>query len=159
MENHKFIIEIPNCLLNYENSPTNKEICANVLRKTSLSQIVDSITRKSSLKTMTSPSSYENLSTKADDFEFEENFTADEISIIIDNFISQILDQSELPEKIKKYLDDINKLPKIPRKPSDSECCGSGCCPCIWDVYNRDLEKHQRAVDELSEKICDYEGI
>jgi hypothetical protein len=32
--------------------------------------------------------------------------------------------------------------PSPPPKPGDSECCGSGCDPCIWDLYREELERY-----------------
>ncbi|XP_043220223.1 NADH-cytochrome b5 reductase-like [Amphibalanus amphitrite] len=31
-----------------------------------------------------------------------------------------------------------------PRRPLDSECCGSGCSPCVFDLYDRDLAAWRR---------------
>jgi hypothetical protein len=137
-------------------TPEKQEICLNVLRSTPISKYIDNIIRKSSFKTI---NSFENLSTKGDEPDSEEIMTPEEISLIIDNYISNKLQESEMPDKVLKYLDEINNLPKKPRKPEEGECCGSGCCPCIWDVYERDLEKHERAVENLSENISDYDGI
>ena len=137
-------------------SPEKQEICANVLRSTPISKYIDKIIRQSSFKTI---NSFENLSTKCDEPDLEEIFTPEEISLIIDNYISNNLQESEMPAKVLKYLDEIKNLPKKPRKPEEGECCGSGCFPCIWDIYERDLEQHERALENLSEKIGDYEGI
>lgn len=31
----------------------------------------------------------------------------------------------------------------IPTKPDDSDCCGSGCTPCIFDIYEEQLKKYK----------------
>ena len=31
------------------------------------------------------------------------------------------------------------KLSK-PVKPDNDDCCGGGCCPCVWDVYFNQLD-------------------
>jgi hypothetical protein len=58
-----------------------------------------------------------------------------------------------LSNDVKNYKKEIENVPPKPRKPNDWECCGSGCCPCVWDIFERDLEIHDRAVTRLSEKI------
>ncbi|XP_065210352.1 NADH-cytochrome b5 reductase-like isoform X2 [Planococcus citri] len=30
---------------------------------------------------------------------------------------------------------------ELPEKPLDSDCCGSGCTPCVFDVYEELLAK------------------
>ncbi|XP_032073529.1 NADH-cytochrome b5 reductase-like [Thamnophis elegans] len=39
-----------------------------------------------------------------------------------------------------------------PRKPLSYQCCGSGCKPCIYDVYQEDLKKWEeaKAKDDIS---------
>lgn len=32
-----------------------------------------------------------------------------------------------------------------PQEPSPSQCCGSGCKPCIYDVYQKELAQWERA--------------
>jgi len=32
-------------------------------------------------------------------------------------------------------------LPPPPREPDLEECCGSGCDPCIFDLYERRVER------------------
>jgi hypothetical protein len=73
---------------------------------------------------------------------------------LIDDLISGKKNLKELPS-LTKYEDEIQCLPKVPREPGEFECCGTGCQPCIWDKYNRDLERHQRAKEDLCEKIQD----
>lgn len=36
--------------------------------------------------------------------------------------------------------DDLSLLPDALEKPLPSECCGSGCRPCVMDVYEEQLE-------------------
>lgn len=30
-----------------------------------------------------------------------------------------------------------------PQPPEPGECCGSGCSPCVWDIYYDKLEKYE----------------
>lgn len=38
------------------------------------------------------------------------------------------------------------KLPPPPEKPDPSECCGSGCIPCILEVYEDEVERWREEV-------------
>ncbi|PNJ54011.1 CYB5RL isoform 3, partial [Pongo abelii] len=32
-----------------------------------------------------------------------------------------------------------------PMEPLPSQCCGSGCSPCVFDLYHRDLARWEAA--------------
>ncbi|PNI71405.1 CYB5RL isoform 7 [Pan troglodytes] len=32
-----------------------------------------------------------------------------------------------------------------PTEPLPSQCCGSGCSPCVFDLYHRDLARWEAA--------------
>lgn len=32
-------------------------------------------------------------------------------------------------------------LPEPPEEPLQSDCCGTGCSPCVFDIYQEDLER------------------
>jgi hypothetical protein len=34
--------------------------------------------------------------------------------------------------------------PVPPREPLPHECCGTGCIPCVMDLYQEDLEQYRR---------------
>jgi hypothetical protein len=38
--------------------------------------------------------------------------------------------------------------PDPPREPQPEECCGSGCVPCVYDVYWAALERYEQALRE-----------
>ena len=38
--------------------------------------------------------------------------------------------------------------PRPPDKPLPEECCGRGCCPCIFDYYEDAMERWRKAVTE-----------
>jgi hypothetical protein len=40
-------------------------------------------------------------------------------------------------------------LPAPPVRPADWECCGRGCCPCIFDYYCNALERWRDKVRAL----------
>ena len=39
---------------------------------------------------------------------------------------------------------DLDGLPEPPTKPLDSECCGNGCSPCVFDIYDEEMEQWQK---------------
>ncbi|WP_293452177.1 oxidoreductase-like domain-containing protein [Phenylobacterium sp.] len=39
--------------------------------------------------------------------------------------------------------------PRPPDKPEAWECCGRGCCPCIFDYYEDALERWEARVRAL----------
>jgi Oxidoreductase-like protein, N-terminal len=43
--------------------------------------------------------------------------------------------------------------PTPPRKPEPHECCGTGCIPCVMDIYEEELwqyEKDLKAWEAIS---------
>ena len=38
--------------------------------------------------------------------------------------------------------------PEPPEQPDDSECCRSGCDPCIFDLYQQELEAYRLKLKE-----------
>jgi hypothetical protein len=40
-------------------------------------------------------------------------------------------------------------LPPRPQPPADSDCCRGGCQLCVFDLYERDLERWQERVEEI----------
>ena len=45
----------------------------------------------------------------------------------------------------------MNK-PTPPRKPEPHECCGTGCIPCVMDLYEEELWEYEKALN-----ACDAE--
>ncbi|HTK34140.1 MAG TPA: oxidoreductase-like domain-containing protein [Caulobacteraceae bacterium] len=39
--------------------------------------------------------------------------------------------------------------PRPPDKPDPLECCGRGCCPCIFDYYEDALARWEASVRKL----------
>jgi hypothetical protein len=42
-----------------------------------------------------------------------------------------------------------DELPPRPQRPDPSECCKSNCSPCIFEIYDQDLERWERRVAEI----------
>ena len=48
---------------------------------------------------------------------------------------------SDLPEPPKEGDPSVSDLPEPPEEPLPSDCCGTGCSPCVFDIYREDLER------------------
>ena len=44
---------------------------------------------------------------------------------------------------------DLDEFPEPPIRPLDSECCGNGCTPCVFDIYDDEME-HWRKLCAMS---------
>ncbi|XP_077993773.1 NADH-cytochrome b5 reductase-like [Glandiceps talaboti] len=40
--------------------------------------------------------------------------------------------------------EDLSWLPEKPTEPLPSDCCGTGCQPCVFDIYEEDLKQWER---------------
>ena len=47
----------------------------------------------------------------------------------------------------------IEKYPPEPTKPLDTDCCGSGCSTCVFDLYDLDMKKWRKRCDEIDENV------
>ena len=43
------------------------------------------------------------------------------------------------------------RLPEPPDEPVANDCCGSGCIPCVFDIYDDELKKWKLQCQKLSE--------
>ena len=41
------------------------------------------------------------------------------------------------------------ELPPRPQRPDPSECCKNNCSPCIFEIYEQQLEEWERRVAEI----------
>jgi len=41
-------------------------------------------------------------------------------------------------------------IPAEPRKPEPHECCGTGCIPCVMDIYEEELFEYEKALKALA---------
>jgi hypothetical protein len=41
---------------------------------------------------------------------------------------------------------DDDPPPEPPVRPANDECCGGGCNPCIFDLYEDAFERYQEAL-------------
>ncbi|KAG7156642.1 NADH-cytochrome b5 reductase-like [Homarus americanus] len=47
----------------------------------------------------------------------------------------------------RELVDIEELLPPKPRAPKPSDCCGSGCCPCVHDIYEQDLKTWKKECE------------
>lgn len=40
-------------------------------------------------------------------------------------------------------------LPPRPKSPELGDCCGSGCTPCVYDIYYKQLEEWENLRDSF----------
>ena len=55
----------------------------------------------------------------------------------------------QLNEKTEELLIE---LPCRPEKPADTDCCGSGCMPCIFDIYEQEVKIWELECARLKNK-------
>ena len=36
------------------------------------------------------------------------------------------------------------------RKPEPHECCGTGCIPCVMDIYEEELYEYEKAIKRIA---------
>lgn len=44
---------------------------------------------------------------------------------------------------------ESTQLPPPPPEPDLDECCGTGCDPCVFDLYEQRLERWRERCEEL----------
>lgn len=49
------------------------------------------------------------------------------------------------------------KLPPPPREPDLDECCGSGCDPCVFDLYEQRLERWEARCEAIRQARAQHE--
>lgn len=47
----------------------------------------------------------------------------------------------------------VISLPCPPLKPEDSDCCGSGCVPCVFDIYEQDLKIWKQECRKIQQNL------
>lgn len=56
------------------------------------------------------------------------------------------------PDSSNKSAQPAPLLPSPPRKPEPHECCGTGCIPCVMDIYEEELFEYEKALKKLAEE-------
>lgn len=53
---------------------------------------------------------------------------------------------------------DEDPKPVPPARPAPEECCHSGCTPCVFDIYELELERHRAALAEWEKRRAERPG-
>ncbi|NLN68066.1 MAG: hypothetical protein GX143_07885 [Alcaligenaceae bacterium] len=48
--------------------------------------------------------------------------------------------------------DQPDPRPVPPVRPDNDECCHSGCDPCVFDLYQNDLERYREALKQWQKR-------
>lgn len=59
----------------------------------------------------------------------------------------------DLAEDVSNVNTPSKGLPPKPEEPLTSDCCGSGCTPCIFDIYEEDLRKWELECKSVNHSL------
>ena len=77
----------------------------------------------------------------------------------IASFGEMVVDYKGLPYSKSDMQELISRHDKRrPREPDDSECCGDGCDPCVWDTYDLRFEKFKDQRNELEALLALFDA-
>ena len=46
-------------------------------------------------------------------------------------------------------MDTDECFPEPPQEPQDSDCCGTGCSPCVFDIYEQELKLWKNECERI----------
>lgn len=49
-------------------------------------------------------------------------------------------------------LPDDDPEPVPPARPAPEDCCHSGCTPCVFDLYEAEMERYRAALEEWKKR-------
>lgn len=52
----------------------------------------------------------------------------------------------------KQTCNIVDELPPKPEEPLSSDCCGSGCTPCVFDIYEEDVKRWEQQCRAVTER-------
>jgi cytochrome-b5 reductase len=66
--------------------------------------------------------------------------------------ISEAADHSDAVMDDNLVTDELSSiLPCPPLQPDNGDCCGSGCVPCVFDIYEQDLKIWKQECRRIQE--------
>ncbi len=83
----------------------------------------------------------------------EIKFRKHEIKRILEEYKNGLLKFNDLPNEFQKFSEEIKMIPEKPIEPNESECCGSGCRPCVMDIFEEKLNEYEDKINELYEAV------
>lgn len=82
-----------------------------------------------------------------------EKYSYDQIEEIVKNFMDEEHRcVQNLPAEFQKFSNNMIYLEK-PVEPEAYECCGKGCCPCVWDKYDNKVNEYRNLIEMLYDEI------
>jgi hypothetical protein len=82
-------------------------------------------------------------------------YTMKEIEKIVSDIHNMKIGIENTPIEFQKASEIISRLPPYPQEPDSDDCCGSGCNPCIMDVYEQNLSKYKIGLDKIFQIVND----
>ena len=52
-----------------------------------------------------------------------------------------------------------DEFPPKPQEPSASDCCGTGCVPCVYDIYKQDLKLWKRECGCIKQRLSSSSNL
>jgi hypothetical protein len=87
----------------------------------------------------------------------KEKFSLSSVEEIINELVEKDhRDIQKLPKEFHKFSDVLISLEK-PREPDDYECCGKGCNPCCWDIYDTKLRNYDEIIKTIHRIVNEEE--
>ena len=63
--------------------------------------------------------------------------------------------QENCTQKLSPLGDDLKlDLPEKPEEPLQSDCCGTGCTPCVFDLYDQEVKQWEEECRQIREGRC-----
>jgi len=86
----------------------------------------------------------------------KEKYSLQEIEKIIRIFLKlPHRDINKLPVEFRNYENFFIQL-ENPIEPEEYECCGKGCTPCVWTIYENKESKLDDLINDLYEKVNNF---
>ena len=82
-----------------------------------------------------------------------DKYTYEQVKLIIDLYNESDHDINTLPNDFKTNKEIMNEIIYKPREPLNDECCGSGCIPCVYDIYQEKMDRYKESIDIIYDII------
>ena len=83
----------------------------------------------------------------------KEKFSLTSVESIINELVEKDhRDIERLPKEFHIFSDVLITLEKA-REPDEYECCGKGCNPCCWDIYDTKLRNYHEIIKTIHKII------
>lgn len=59
----------------------------------------------------------------------------------------------------RNTVDLTDPKPVLPTRPSSNDCCRSGCSPCVFELYQDDLQAYREQLSAWQERHPDAQPV